>query len=137
MAIEAGESIGDEGILHLVGTFEKGYDNKHRIIIPEEMMEYFRQSQTGNRLRIYVGYAKEDGIPYAVLRAEFKDESGLEFSRYRAMGVDAQNRVGIPDESFKQGELEQKVWLLGCGDHARIYGNRNYRRAGEKQSLAR
>ncbi|MBI5465524.1 division/cell wall cluster transcriptional repressor MraZ [Candidatus Gottesmanbacteria bacterium] len=116
----------------LLGTYEPNLIGKNRIALPSRL----RKEISGDRLVLTVGFEEcifgfaekkwEEVTAQDLARPLFSDQIGRDLRRKmcaRAVVVelDSQGRFVIPESLTDEGELKEKITIIGAGDHFEIW----------------
>ncbi len=121
----------------LLGTYEPNLIGKNRIALPSKL----RKEISGDRLVLTVGFEDcifgfaekkwEEVTAQDLARPLFSDQTGRDLRRKmcaRAVVVelDNQGRFVIPENLTENGEIKEKIIIIGAGDHFEIWEERKW-----------
>ena len=126
-----------------LGTYQPNLIGKGRIALPKKI----REQLVSNKIVLTIGFEKcvfgfdekiwEEIVKPELSRPLFSDEGGRNLRRKMCaeamvMQLGAQGRFVIPEQMMKYAGIEDKLTLIGAGDHFEVWDSQEWKAYLEK-----
>jgi MraZ protein len=120
--------------MFLTGTFRRSVDEKQRVSIPKRLRTALAESEsptfylapgTDGSLAVYSerAFTRLAGLlaEASPTGQDVRAFGRLFYARAHLVEMDAQGRIGVPQELVRLADLGNEVMLVGVGDHIEIW----------------
>mgnify|MGYP001581288753 CR=1 FL=1 len=110
-----------------VGKYNKTYDEKGRILIPDVLLDTLKERQKiqeKRKVKIFYRVYKDSVPPYLELTDYFPLDKEVDFSLYRRAIFYTKSRISVPPVVLREVGIGNNggIIIKGLGNEIKIYG---------------